>query len=193
LRNWRILKPVLLKPKRARTPAPEFDPQREWLTPYLEAPTPEAVHEILGTFILREGGWRAVHFVALGGAAVATLCGVVYLLLPTTLRFDGFTIAKALVAASPFLTLAFWLRLRRRRVRREREVNADAVAETLKEIIHRLGQVPTIDERVKREALTCARSYPRLRSVIEGIGTRSDLPLGWVLRKMGWLRRHRDG
>lgn len=134
-----------------------------------------------------------MHIVSLGGAAVATLFGVVYLLMPASLWFDGFTVARALVAASPFLILAFWLRYRRRRLRREREAESDAVADALTEIISRLDHAPTVDERVKREALFCARSYPRLRSVIQGIEVRTEVPRGRVLRKGGWLRRHRDG
>jgi hypothetical protein len=130
--------PVVLAPKRKRTPAPESDPTRDWLIPYLEEPTPNGVHEILGTFVLREGGWRALHTVFLGGAAFVTALGALYLLFPESFRFDGFQVAKALVAASPFLVLSFWLRLRRRRLRRAREAYAEAVADALTDIVARL-------------------------------------------------------
>lgn len=183
---------MVLAPKRKRTPAPESDPARDWLTPYLEEPTPSAVHEILGTFVLREGGWRAFHAVFLGGATFVTALGALYLLFPESFRFDGFQVAKALVAASPFLVLSFWLRLRRRRLRRAREAYADAVADALTDIVARLDHTPAVDPRLRRDALWCARHYPRLKTVIEGIGKQFEPPLGWVLRKRGWFRRRED-
>lgn len=179
--------------KRNRPPVPEPDPAREALARYLEEPTPGAAHEILGLFLLRERGWRLCHGIFLGGAAFAALAGAVRLFIPDDFSFaDRYFVAKSILLASPFLGSAFWLRVRRRKLRRERQDYADAVADALTQLKERLERAPVVDRRLRQEALRKAMPYPRLRAVIEEIGIETEPTFAWSLRKRGWHRTADD-
>lgn len=189
----RILYLVVLAPKRNRPPVPEPDPVRDTLAAYLEEPTAGTVHEILGAFLLREQAWRILHRCFLGGAALAAICGAIYLLAPEgLLDIDRYMLAKTILLASPFLVGAFWLRLRRRRLLKSREGYAEAVADAISRVTDRLGHMPAVDRRLRAEALRRSRTYPRLHEEIGRVGIDSGIPRTWRYRKTGWRRTPDD-